>query len=134
LPQEQQQAMQAAMGRPASWLSTEVEAVIDGAGKIVSLRVVVPSGRRKYDRAVLEAVKQAIKDRGALDEPGPVVTRWAVDASVSVAPPTGVGFTFDESGRLQPGATGVRKYLRFNYPMQQTVKTRVKLLAAYHRR
>ncbi|HEY7956117.1 MAG TPA: TonB C-terminal domain-containing protein [Polyangia bacterium] len=134
LPQEQQQAMQAAMGRPASWLSTEVEAVIDGAGKIVSLRVVVPSGRRKYDRAVLEAVKQAIKDRGALDEPGPVVTLWAVDASVSVAPPTGVGFTFDESGRLQPGATGVRKYLRFNYPMQQTVKTRVKLLAAYHRR
>jgi hypothetical protein len=46
-----------------------------------------------------------------------------------VSPPTAVGFRFDETGHMNPGAKGWRKYLAPNYPMQQSVVSHVSLVA-----
>jgi len=57
------------------------------------------------------------------------VTRWLVDAAVAVAPPTAIGLRCDETGHLNPGATGWRKYLAPTYPLQQSVRSHVSLVA-----
>jgi TonB family protein len=131
---EQQFAAQAANGNAASWLKTEVEVIVDENGEIVSAKITRASGRRKYDQAALEAVMSAIAHHGALDEKGAVITRWAVEATLQVAPPTTLGFGFDESGSLNKGATGINKYINGAYPMQQRVQTHVALLSVAPRR
>jgi hypothetical protein len=74
-------------------------------------------------------VEDAIRAGGAPEEHRTVVTRWLVEAALAVAPPTAVGFRFDETGHLNPGATGWRKYLGPTYPLQQTVQSHVSLIA-----
>jgi len=126
---DQAVASQQATGRPQGWLRTEVEVVIDEAGRVVSAKVLHPSGRRRYDRAAVDAVTKAIGAGGAPEDKRAVVTRWSVEATLAVAPPTSLGFGFDESGALHPGASGARKYVDGVYPMKQEVKTRVALLS-----
>jgi TonB family protein len=128
-PMEQALAVQARWGAPATWLRVEVEITLDEDGRIAAARVTRPSGRRLFDRTALAAVEDAIRADGAPEEHRTVVTRWLVEAAVGVAPPTAVGFRFDETGHLNPGATGWRKYLGPTYPLQQTVQSHVSLVA-----
>ncbi|MGZ3441886.1 MAG: TonB family protein [Polyangia bacterium] len=129
LPMEQALAVQGRWGAPATWLSVEVEVTLDEDGRIAAARVTRPSGRRLFDRTALAAVEDAIRAGGAPDEHRRVVTRWLVEAAMAVAPPTAIGFRFDETGHLNPGATGWRKYLGPTYPLQQTVQSHVSLVA-----
>ena len=129
LPEEQALAMQAGWGRPASWLRVEVEVTLDEQGRILSAVVTRPSGRRRFNRSALAAVAEAIRAGGAPEEHRTVVTRWLVEAAVAVAPPTAIGFRFDETGHLDPGASGWRKYVGGTYPLQQSVQTHVSLVA-----
>ena len=129
MPSEQALAVQARWGEPASWLRVEVEVTLDGDGNVVAARVTRPSGRRRFDRTALAAVEDAIRAGGAPEEHRLVVTRWLVEAAVAVAPPTAIGFRFDETGRLNPGATGWRKYIAPTYPLQQNVQSHVSLVA-----
>ncbi|MCU1283263.1 MAG: TonB family protein [bacterium] len=129
LPMEQALAIQARWGAPATSLSVEVEVTIDEEGRVTAARVTRPSGRRSFDRNALHAVEDAIRAGGAPDERRSVVTRWLVESSMAVAPPTSIGFRFDESGGLGPGATGWRKYIAPTYPTQQTVQSHVSLVA-----
>ena len=129
LPSEQALAVQARWGAPASWLRVEVEVTLDEEGAISSARVVHPSGRRSFDRTALAAVEDAIRAGGAPEERRVVVTRWLVEAALAVAPPTAIGFRFDESGQLNPGARGWRKYVAPTYPLQQTVQSHISLVA-----
>ena len=100
---------------------TEVEVVIAADGSIVSAKVVARSGRRKFDAEALAAVKLALAKGSPVDEKTGVVTRWAVEAWVKVAPPTpSLGFSFDESS----GKVGL------NTPMKSSVQTHVALLSA----
>jgi TonB family protein len=127
LPQEQALAVQARWGEPAVWLTVEVEVTIDGAGLITNARVIRLSGRRAFDRTALAAVEDTVRAGGAPDEHRTVRTRWIVEAAVAVAPPTAIGFRFDETGHLDPSATGIRRYLGGTYPLQQSVRTHVSL-------
>jgi TonB family protein len=128
MPGDQAAAIQSRWGEAATSLRVEVEVVIDAEGHIIRSRVIHPSGRRTYDRAALAAVVEAIRAGGAPDEKRAVLTRWQVDAAVAVAPPTSIGFRFDESGNLNPGATGIRKYIGLGpYPMEERVQTHVSL-------
>ncbi|HEX6836129.1 MAG TPA: energy transducer TonB, partial [Polyangia bacterium] len=129
LPEAQALAVQARWGEPAMWLRVEVEVTIDDDGNVTGARVTRPSGRRMFDRTALAAVEDAIRRGGAPDEHRTVVTRWLVEAAVAVSPPTSVGFRFDETGHLNPGAKGLRKYLAPTYPMQQSVISHVSLVA-----
>ena len=129
LPEAQALAVQARWGEPAMWLRVEVEVTLDEDGHVRGARVVKPSGRRMFDRTALAAVEDAIRAGGAPDEHRTVVTRWLVEAAVAVSPPTAVGFRFDETGHMNPGAKGWRKYLAPNYPMQQSVVSHVSLVA-----
>ena len=129
LPEEQALAVQARWGEPATWLRVEVEVTIDEEGHIRATRVTKPSGRRLFDRTALGAVEDAIRAAGPPVEHRAVTTRWLVEAAVAVAPPTSVGFRFDETGHLNPGAKGWRKYLAPTYPLQQSVVSHVSLVA-----
>ena len=129
LPGEQALAVQARWGEPATSLRVEVEVIIDETGRIIATRVTQPSGRRRFDRTALAAVEDAIRAAGPPEERRTVATRWVVDAAVAVTPPTAFGFHFDETGHLNSGATGWRKYLAPNYPLQETVRTHVSLVA-----
>ena len=128
LPQEQALAIQARWGEPASWLTVEIEVVTDAEGAITKLRVVRGSGRRAFDKQALAAVEAAVKGTRRPPDGHGALTRWAVSAAVAVAPPTSIGFQFDETGQLNPGATGIRKYASGVYPFKETVKTKVELL------
>jgi TonB family protein len=128
-PMEQALAVQARWGEAATWLRVEVEVTLDEDGRVTAARVTRPSGRRLFDRTALGAVEDAIRAGGAPEEHRTVVTRWLVEAAVAVAPPTAIGFRFDETGHLNPGATGWRKYLGPTYPLQQTVQSHVSLIA-----
>lgn len=118
---DQQMAAQQATGMAASWTTAEVEAVIGSDGKLESIKITRISGRRKFDQAALEAVRKAVEGRGPLEEGEKrgVVTRWSVSASLTVAPPTSLGFGFDEVTGKVHGA----------YPFKQEVKTKVALLS-----
>ncbi len=129
LPMEQALAVQARWGEPATALRVEVEVELDDEGRILVARVTQPSGRRAFDRTALAAVEEAVRAGGAPDERRGVRTVWSVEAAVAVAPPTSIGFRFDETGQLNAGATGIRKYLGGTYPMQQTVQSHVSLIA-----
>jgi TonB family protein len=129
LPGDQALAVQSRWGEPATSLRVEVEVIIDEDGRIVATRVTKPSGRRSFDRTALAAVEDAVRAGGPPEEHRTVVTRWLVDAAVAVAPPTAIGLRFDETGHLNPGATGWRKYLAPTYPLQQSVRSHVSLVA-----
>jgi TonB family protein len=103
--------------------------IIDEEGRIMSARVTQPSGRRLFDRTALAAVEDAIRAGGAPEERRTVATRWVVDAAVAVSPPTAIGFQFDETGHLNSGATGWRRYVAPTYPLQQSVRSHVALVA-----
>lgn|GEM_PF-2714910 len=121
MPAAQAAAIQGRWGEPVNWLTVEVEVTTDAAGQIVKIRVVNPSGRRAFDKAAMAAVEKSVgmmlrahppeERRGA-------VSLWSVAAAVAVAPPTAIGFQFDETKK---GITGV-------YPFKETVKTKVDLL------
>lgn len=133
-PLDQQAAVQSEWAKPAEWLRTEVEVVVDELGRLLSTRVVVSSGRRRYDAAAQEAVARAMTALGAPEEHRPVVARWSVEAALQVMPPSAIGFGFDESGQLNPGATGIRRYIDGVYPLQQRVLSKVRLLSVAARR
>jgi TonB family protein len=109
-----------ASAAPSYRLRTEVEVVVGADGRVISSRLVARSGRRKFDQSALEAVRQAVENGGALDEGAAVVTRWAVEAWVKVAPPAPVaGFSFDETTGKVNGS----------YPLKKQVQTKIALLS-----
>jgi hypothetical protein len=119
-PLAQQDAVKAATGQPALWLHTEVEVSVDEAGQIVSARVVVPSGRRAFDRYALAQVQaRAGETRGAA-----ATTHWAIEAGYAVSPPTMLGATFDLDMLFNRAA---RRQLAFEYPLSEHVRTHVSL-------
>jgi TonB family protein len=126
---EQQMAAQRQTGEPATWWRAEVEGVLDGDGRVVSVKIARPSGRKRFDQEALAAVRRVLIQGGPPDEKEGVVTRWSVSAALAVAPPNSIGFGFDETGRMNPGATGLRKYFSGTYPLKQDVRTKVALLS-----
>ncbi|HEX2573939.1 MAG TPA: TonB family protein [Polyangia bacterium] len=102
-----------------SWQETVVEVVVDEMGQLLDAKVVKTSGRRRFDEAAREAVRRAMSSQPVKDPHGKSVARWAVSAALSVAGPSSVGFTFDES-------TGK---VRGNYPFKKDVLTKIRLLS-----
>jgi TonB family protein len=127
LPLEQALTVQSRWGDPATWLCVEVEITVDEDGRVTGSRVIHPSGRRLFDRHAMSAVEDAVRAAGPPVEHRTVVTRWLVEAALAVAPPTAIGLRFDETGHLNPGASGVRRYLDGVHPLQQRVQTHVAL-------
>jgi hypothetical protein len=119
MPMQQALAAQAETGQPARWWTCEIEGVVDTDGTVVSVTVVVPSGRRKLDQSGQAAVRQALEAMGPPAEKKRMVSRWAVGAALQVSPPTAIGFGFDES----------LKTFDFVYPLKQRVLTRVSLIS-----
>jgi hypothetical protein len=114
MPLEQQLAAVAARGQPAEWLRVEVEVETDGQGGVTAARVVLPSGRRTFDRFALAEVRARI---AATAPKSATRSRWLCEAGYSVADLTALGFTFDETtGRIDG-----------HYPLQQNVSTHVSL-------
>jgi TonB family protein len=114
----QQQAAAAASDSPARWLSVEIEVTTDEDGSVREARVVVPSGRRAFDRHALAAVQEAVARGGTRA----AVSRWQVEAGYSIAHIDSVGLTFDENALFDRGAR-----LKGRYPLQENVETRVTL-------
>lgn len=133
-PAQQALAVQARWAAPATSLTVEVEVTVDEDGHIVAARVTKPSGRRRFDRTALAAVEDAVRRGGAPDEHCTVVTRWTVEAAVAVQPPTSIGFRFDETGHLDPHATGWRRFLSPTLPLDEQVQSHVSLVAIEERR
>jgi TonB family protein len=130
-------ACQRAAREPAQWKNVEIEVIVDAAGNLESVRVLLPSGRAELDRHALDAVRRAAGVRPTRDPRGRTRSRWSVEAAVAVTPPTvnpivdptsgkvtgaalpGLSFTFDESlGKIA-----------FDYPFKKEVRTHVRLLA-----
>ena len=115
----------------ASKVAVEIEVIVGEEGEILKATITLGSGRRRFDRAALEAVVKALSDRGPLRERGPITTRWLVEASLQIMPPTANGFRFDETGHLDPNASGIRRFIAPVHALQQRVLTRIALLSAY---
>ena len=122
MPLEQQQAAVAATGEPADWLRVEVEIAVDATGAIARARVVVPSGRRAFDRYALAAVQAAVT-RGAASAPS-TLSRWVCEAGYAVARPDSIGVTFDLSMLFDKQ---LRRQLAAHYPLKERVDRRVSL-------
>lgn len=130
-------ACERAAREPAQWKNVEIEVIVDAAGNLESIKVLLPSGRAELDRHALDAVRRAAGVRPTRDPHGRTRSRWSVEAAVAVTPPTvnpivdptsgkvtgaalpGLSFTFDES----LGKIG------FDYPFKKEVRTRVRLLS-----
>ena len=95
--------------------------MIEADGSIGAARVVARSGRKRFDKEALELVKKAVSGGGPTEEKHAIVTRWAVEAWVEVAPlsPT-AGFSFDEN----TGKVGL------SHPGKKGVQTNVKLISS----
>ena len=100
-----------------------VEVVVDKDGGILSARVLTRSGKRKFDAEALRAVMLAVGKGGKLDEGTAVVTKWSVEAWVTVSASITPGFSFDESS----GKVGA------NYPGKKSTPTKVRLLSVLPR-
>lgn len=76
-------------GDPAEWTRVEVEARVDGNGKLLEARVVSPSGRAPLDALALEAVRAALGAHPAAPTvaAGAARVRFAVAAAVAITPP-----------------------------------------------
>jgi TonB family protein len=122
LPHQQQQAAAAANDRPASWLSVEVDIVVDAAGTIVAARVVMPSGRRAFDRFALAAVREQMA-RAAASTPS-TRSRWRCEAGYAVSRVDSIGVQFDLSTLFDKRQ---RQKAALSYPLQQRVEARVAL-------
>jgi hypothetical protein len=118
-PLEQQQAVMGAMGEPVSWLRTEIEVLVDGDGRVEEAKVVLPSGRRKFDRYALDAVTARVT--GVREA---ARTCWIIEAAYSVAPLNAFGATFDitmlTDGRMREQFAPV-------HPLKDMVTTHVSL-------
>jgi TonB family protein len=102
-----------------SWQQTEVEVVVDETGQLLQAKIVKTSGRRRFDEAALEAVRRAMSSQPVKDPKGKSIARWGVSAALSVAGPSSLGFTFDESSGK----------IRGNYPFKKDVLTKIRLLS-----
>jgi TonB family protein len=87
MPLAQQQAVAAATAMPAHWLTVEIELVVDGAGNVTSARVVMPSGRRAFDRYALRMVQEELA-RTPLPSSQ---SRWVCRAGYAVSRPDAIG-------------------------------------------
>jgi TonB family protein len=121
LPLEQQQALARAAGEPSSWLHAEIEVRVDDQGAIVDARVVVPSGRRRFDRYALAAVKERVAGIRA-----PAATsRWAIEAAYVIGPLTSLSASFDVMMLFDKAS---RKRASALPPMGDEVRAKVALL------
>ncbi|HEX4460636.1 MAG TPA: TonB family protein, partial [Polyangia bacterium] len=120
LPLSQQEAVMAATGDPASWLAVEVEVTVDAAGQVTRTRVVMPSGRRAFDRYALRAVTERV----AQATPPASISRWQCRAGYAASRPDAIGVHYDLSMLFDKQ---LRKQLDAQYPFKERVETRVAL-------
>jgi hypothetical protein len=120
LPRSQQEAVMAATGDPASWLEVEIEITVDGAGNVTDMRVVMPSGRRAFDRYALSLVAERVAHATAPAS----ISRWVCRAGYAASRPDAIGVNFDLS---MPLDKQLRKQLSMQYPFKERVETRVSL-------
>jgi hypothetical protein len=123
MPLEQQRAVVAATGEPASWLHAEVEITVDDEGAVVAARVAVPSGRRRFDRYALAEVQARV----AGVRHAAATTRWAIEAGYAVSRPDSFGITFDLNALFDRAS---RRKIGLQWPLSDQVRTRVSLLWA----
>jgi TonB family protein len=130
---EQVGAARRAYEEPRGWQRVEIDAEIDGDGRIRDLRVAAPSGMRVFDRKAMDAVRAALEAHPPRD--GHALVRWAVEAAAGMKLPA-VGVITDEvSGRAVGGGVGVgvsadkNGRLQLDVPLTRQVHTRVTLLA-----
>jgi hypothetical protein len=119
-PLSQQEAVMAATGDPASWLVVEIEITVDGAGSVTQTRVVMPSGRRAFDRYAL----RLIAERVAHATPPASISRWVCRAGYAASRLDAIGLNFDLS---MLSNKQLRKQLSLQYPLKERVETRVSL-------
>lgn len=119
-PLAQQQAIMAASGQPARWLRVEIEADTDAEGNVTSARVVMPSGRRAFDRFALAAVRERLAHAAAPSSQ----SRWILEAGYAVSRPDAIGLSFDLAMLYDAQA---RKQLSVQYPLKERVETKVSL-------
>ena len=120
LPLSQQEAVMAATGDPASWLEVELEITVDGAGNVTHTRVVMPSGRRAFDRYALRLVAERVAHATAPAS----ISRWVCRAGYAASRPDAIGVHFDLSmlfEKRRPEQVSVQ------YPWKERVETRVSL-------
>jgi TonB family protein len=114
MPLEQQQALAAAAGEPAAWLRVELEIAVDDAGAVAEARVVTPSGRRRFDRYALTAVRERV----AQAHQRAMTTRWVVEAGYAVGSVAAI--TVDLEKLLHPRDA-------LHLPLEARVRTRISL-------
>jgi TonB family protein len=120
LPLSQQEAVMAATGDPANWLEVEIEISVDGGGNVTQMQVVMPSGRRAFDRYVLQLVAERVSHA----TPRASISRWVCRAGYAASRPDAIGVNFDLS---MPLDKQLRKQLSLQYPLKERVETRVSL-------
>ena len=129
---EQVAAAHRAYESPRGWKRVEIESEVDADGRLVLLRVALPSGRHELDRAALAAVKAALERRPPRD--GHVMARWAVKAAVATNLPAAGAITDEVSGRAVGGGVGLSfsfdesGHFSVDIPFQRKVNTRVSLV------
>jgi len=85
--QEAHEALQRAYDKPASMRAVEMATTTDEKGRIVSMKVVIPSGSQRFDDAAVEAVRDALAEY-PLEETGrPLIMRWRIRGAYGVALP-----------------------------------------------
>lgn len=122
MPMEQQQAALEAWNDPVSWYAVEVEVETDAQGQVTGARVVVPSGRRAFDRFALEEVRRRVAAAG--EGLGASVSRWRCEAAYSVHASPSIGLTFDDAMLFSKKA---RQDFAGKHPLKQNVRTKVTL-------
>lgn len=120
MPLAQQQASAAATNDPERWLTVEIEISVDGEGRVSGARVVVPSGRRAFDRYALAAVR----NRVAGAAPPSTLSRWICRAGYAVSRIDSVQLKFDVMMLFDKK---MRDQLALQYAGKQRVETDVSL-------
>ncbi len=106
-------------------VTTIVEVKVDAGGQLQA-RLFETSGHPGFDRAVMQGVRQAIKNPDDDDlPPGPSRSLYAMSARYAILPPLPVvGFAFDFQ----------LDYFELLYPLKKMVFGQAKLLAVYRQK
>jgi TonB family protein len=128
---DQNYAVRDAYNRPRDWLRAEIVVRVDGAGHLVDATVAVPSGRRTFDNAALEAVRRAVEN-GSTPAGGELVeVHWAVEGAVAVTLPAVGVDAYPTTGSPTTPMLGLQGLFDRSALPSLQVRTRITLLSIH---
>ncbi len=137
-PRESSRAGASPYEEPSEWWRTEVQIVVGSTGKILSARLVRPSGRARLDVAALDAVRAAVEAHPPSSGKRRTTARFGVESAVSVIPPEVDAFSLPGTtrpvgavlklGRVQFDET-TGHVSKPDYLLKRVLRTRVTLLS-----